>query len=74
MICDKDTNVGNECVIGGFGDDTPSREFKDLLDSGVTLLGRNTLVTDGTEIGANTAIYSGARITQKHIDPGSTLR
>lgn len=74
VICDKDTNVGNECVIGGFGDDTPSREFKDLLDSGVTLLGRNTLVTDGTEIGANTAIYSGARITQKHIDPGSTLR
>jgi glucose-1-phosphate adenylyltransferase len=74
VICDKDARIGRECTVGGFGDEIPSREFKDLLSSGITLLGRNSSVADGTEIGANTAIYSGVRVTQKHLDPGSTLR
>jgi len=74
VICDKDTTIGAACVIGGFGAETPSHEFKHLLHSGITLLGRNTTVPEKTEIGANTTIYSTARITQARIEPGSTLR
>jgi glucose-1-phosphate adenylyltransferase len=74
VICDKDTRIAPECVIGGFGAETPSHEFKQLLHSGITLLGRNTTVPEKTEIGANTTIYSTARITQARIEPGSTLR
>jgi glucose-1-phosphate adenylyltransferase len=73
-ICDKDTQIGDECTIGGFGEDTPSSEFQDLLCSGITLLGRNTNVPPGTEVGANTVIYSGARIAESRIEPGSTVR
>jgi glucose-1-phosphate adenylyltransferase len=74
VICDKDTRIGNECAVGGFGDDMPSHEFEDLLNSGITLLGRNTSIAERTEIGANTVVYSGVRVTEKHVDPGSTLR
>jgi len=74
VICDKDVRIGSESTVGGFGADTPSREYKELLRSGITMIGRNTIVPARTEIGANTAIYSGARITQEHIEPGSTIR
>ena len=74
VICDKDVSIGNDCVIGGFGNDKPSREFATLLHSGITILGRNTYVPDKTTIGANTAIYAGTKITQNRIEPGSTLR
>ena len=74
VICDKDSRIDSDCVVGWSGADTPSKEFKDLLSSGITLLGRNTHVANGTEIGANTVIYSGAQVTRKHLDPGSTLR
>jgi len=74
VICDKDAAIGSGCVIGGFGRQIASVEFGDLLDSGITLLGKNTAIPDNTTIGANTAIYSSARITSARIDPGSTLR
>ncbi len=74
VICDKDSVIGDECIIGGFGAETPSHEFKELLQSGITLLGRNSHIADRTEIGANTAIYAGADVKQNRIEPGSTLR
>lgn len=74
VICDKDSTIGSECIIGGFGDDIPSKEFGDLLHSGITVLGRNTNIPDKTKIGANTTLYSSARIKSTRINPGSTLR
>jgi glucose-1-phosphate adenylyltransferase len=74
VICDKDTIIGSECTVGGFGGNIPSKEFGDLLHSGITVLGRNTNIPDKTKIGANTTLYSSARITSSRIKPGSTLR
>jgi glucose-1-phosphate adenylyltransferase len=74
VICDKDSRIGSDCTIGGFGGDIPSREFGDLLHSGIIALGKNTNVPDRTEIGANTTLYSSARITSSRVKPGSTLR
>ncbi|MDH4209948.1 MAG: sugar phosphate nucleotidyltransferase [candidate division WOR-3 bacterium] len=74
VICDKDSRIGEGCSIGGFGKQTVSREFGDLLHSGIILFGRNTVVPDKTRIGANTTVYSSARISARCVDPGSTLR
>ena len=74
VICDKDSHIGSDCTIGGFGGDIPSKEFGDLLQSGITVLGKNTNIPDRTEIGANTTLYSSARVTSSRIKPGSTLR
>jgi glucose-1-phosphate adenylyltransferase len=74
VICDKDTQIGNECIVGGYGADIPSRDFHDLLSSGITLLGKNSILQDKTRIGANTAVYAGVRVTASSVEPGSTLR
>ncbi|UCG30337.1 MAG: glucose-1-phosphate adenylyltransferase [candidate division WOR-3 bacterium] len=74
VICDKDSRIGEGCMVGGFGRETKSGEFGDLLHSGITVLGRNTVVPNKTTIGANTAIYSSGRITVECVQPGSTLR
>ena len=73
VICDKDSTIGTECTVGGFGD-TPSKEFGELLQSGITVLGRNSKIPDKTKIGANTTLYSSARIRSRRINSGSTLR
>lgn len=57
-ICDKDSKIGEASVIGGHGDGIPSKEYGDLLNSGITILGRNTIIPPKTVIEANTAIYS----------------
>ncbi|MBE0434120.1 hypothetical protein IBX73_11740 [candidate division WOR-3 bacterium] len=74
VICDKDVVIGEGCAIGVFGEQTPSTESGDLLNSGITLLGKNTIIPDRTVIGANTAVYSSARIDSARIEAGSTLR
>lgn len=74
VICDKDAKIGSESTIGRFGSEKPSEEFGELLHSGVTILGKDAVLPAGTEVGANTAIYSGAKITKRRIEPGSTLR
>lgn len=58
VICDKDSHIGEAAIIGGRGEDIPSKEFGDLLSSGITILGRNTTIPPKTVIRANTAIYS----------------
>lgn len=74
VICDKDAVIGAGCAIGLFGERTPSAEADDLLAAGITLLGKSTAIPDRTVIGANTAIYSSARVDSARIEPGSTLR
>ncbi len=74
VICDKDVTVNEHSAIGAFGHDIPSVEHGELLDSGVTLIGKSVTIPRGTSIGSNTAIYSTARLDRSNIEPGSTLR
>ncbi len=74
VICDKDSEIGESCTIGGFGEDIPSKEFGDLLNSGITVFGKFSKIPAHTTIGANTAIYSSVAIKDAKIDPGSVLR
>ena len=74
VICDKDSHIGKNAVIGGSGEKIPSDEFGNLLSSGITILGRKSTIPDNIIIGANTAIYPSARIIDQEIKPGSTRR
>ncbi len=74
VICDKDSVIGENSVIGGFGEDVPSREYPDLLDSGIVVLGRNSNIPSQTKMGANTTVYASANIDSSYIEPGSTIR
>lgn len=73
VICDKDSRIGTQSVIGGFGRAISSRQFDKLLNSGITILGKNSSIPKHTRIGANTVIYPTACIKTKHIQPGSTV-
>lgn len=73
VICDKDSKIGGQSVIGGFGNKIKSKKFAELLGSGITLLGKNSSIPDHTRIGANTVIYPSARIKNNDIQPGSTV-
>ncbi len=74
VICDKDSMIGENCMIGMCGEEVPSREYPDLLHSGITLIGKKCDIPSGTDIGANTAIYSAAEIGRRKIESGSTVR
>ena len=74
VICDKDVVIGSNVTIGAEGEQIASREFKELLRSGISVLGRRVHIPDDITIGANTVIYPGAHIHGPSIQAGSTLR
>ncbi|MCX7995649.1 MAG: glucose-1-phosphate adenylyltransferase subunit GlgD [candidate division WOR-3 bacterium] len=74
VICDKDCIIGENVEIGFSGEDIPSREFKDILKSGITVLGKGVKVSKGIKIGANTVIYAEKNIEDNFVEPGSSIR
>jgi glucose-1-phosphate adenylyltransferase len=73
VICDKDSMIGSNSIIGGYGTRIHSKLHDELLASGITVLGKNTSIPEHTRIGANTVIYPSALIKNKDIKPGSTI-
>lgn len=74
VICDKDVHIERNVLIGHNGRDVPSREFGELMNKGLTLIDRKIRIPANVTIGANTVIFSDARLTEEGIPPGSTLR
>jgi len=74
VICDKDAVIGDDVSIGHDGEQVPSRKFKGLLASGISVIGRTVQVPHNTSIGANTVVYPGVRISDPMIKAGETLR
>ena len=74
VICDKDSQIGEASIIGGIDENIPSKEFGDLLSSGITILGKNSNIPPKTVIGANTVIYSSGEIDNSKIESGSIIR
>ena len=74
VICDKTCEIGANVEIGFFGGDIPSKEYSEILNSGVTIIGKGAKIAPGIKIGANTVIYADKNIEEKMIEPGSTLR
>ncbi|MEO0138218.1 MAG: sugar phosphate nucleotidyltransferase [candidate division WOR-3 bacterium] len=74
VICDKGCEIGENAEIGFFGAEVPSREFPDILKNGITVLGKGVKILSGVKVGANTVIYSEKVVTEKYIQPGSSIR
>ncbi len=74
VICDKQCEIGANAEVGTFGEEIFSTEFENLLNTGITLIGKETKIASGVKIGANTVIYAGKSVIEKEIKPGSTIR
>lgn len=71
-ILDKHVVVGQYARIG-VGDDTPNQEHPDLLDSGITVIEKRTMIPSHIEIGKNCRIFNTAEFNEKKVKSGSSL-
>ncbi|MEO0123498.1 MAG: sugar phosphate nucleotidyltransferase [candidate division WOR-3 bacterium] len=74
VICDKFCEIGKDVEIGLFGANIPSKEYRELLNTGITIIGKGVKIAPAVRIGANTVIYADKDIKETLIEPGSTLR
>ncbi|MDR2822807.1 MAG: glucose-1-phosphate adenylyltransferase [Acholeplasmatales bacterium] len=72
-ILDKKCIVGEGSQIG-YGDDTKNIEKPDLLESGISVLEKGTIVPPSTQIGKNCRIFQSAKFENKLVKSGETLR
>lgn len=73
VICDKDVHIGERAEIGMHGYDIPSKKFGALLNTGITVIGRQATIAKDARIGANSVVLPFAHITQRDVPPGSTI-
>ncbi|MGQ9818087.1 MAG: glucose-1-phosphate adenylyltransferase family protein [bacterium] len=74
VICDKFCEIGEDTEIGIYGTNIPSKEFENLLNTGISIIGKETKITSKSRIGANTVIYAGKYVRERDVAPGSTIR
>lgn len=55
-IIDQNTVIGNDVVMGT-GENIPNVGKPKIYNTGITVIGNNTTVPDGIEIGKNCVIY-----------------
>jgi len=73
-IIDKKAVIGRNSYIG-YGDDlTPNIEKPDLLESGITVIEKRTMIPENVEIGRNCRVFKTYDYKDKKIKSGSTLR
>ncbi|HLH63357.1 MAG TPA: glucose-1-phosphate adenylyltransferase [Ktedonobacteraceae bacterium] len=60
-ITDKEVIIGKQCQIGYGNDMTPNKLEPDLLNSGITLIGKRTQLPDNLKVGCNCKIGTDLR-------------
>jgi glucose-1-phosphate adenylyltransferase len=76
-IIDKHSYIGKNAKVGHGDDYTPNKERPELLESGITVLGKHVNVPDNMVIGHNVRIFQTANLSNfadKVIASGETLR
>ena len=58
VIADKQVRIGTGSVIGDGDEAIPNQEMPDRLYTGITVIGKNAIIPDGTRIGCNVLINS----------------
>ena len=56
-------NIGNDCIIGGYGEARANIEKPEILNSSITLIGMESEIPASTMIGRNCIIYPESRTT-----------
>jgi glucose-1-phosphate adenylyltransferase len=76
-ILDKEVVVGQGAIVGDGPDfDTPNKQEPSRLNTGITVVGKQSVVPRGTRIGRNVKIGGGVRSTDytaRHIRTGGTV-
>ena len=76
-ILDKQVRIGRGCHIGYGEDWTPNRDRPDIVNCGITIIGKRAEVPPRVRIGRNCVIGPGvmaAGIEEDYIPSGTTLR
>ncbi len=76
LIADEKSVIGPNAVIGAGDDNTPNRAFPDLLSTGITLVGKETILPERISIGKNCIIppfLSEEHLTSKSYPSGVLL-
>jgi glucose-1-phosphate adenylyltransferase len=60
-ITDQEVQIGAECQIGVGDNLIPNHKFPDILKSGINLIGHNTEIPPGTQLGRGCIIYPSLR-------------
>lgn len=58
-ILDKEVSVGENTVIGHGDDFTPNRERPDIVNTGITIIGKRAVIPAGMRIGRNVVVGPG---------------
>ena len=76
-IIDKEVRIGRDCRIG-FGDDWAlNHERPDIVDCGITIIGKRVEISAGLRIGRNCVIGPGviaSAVENDYLPSGTTLR
>jgi glucose-1-phosphate adenylyltransferase len=76
-IIDKHSYIGENAKVGHGHDYTPNKERPELLESGITVLGKHVNVPDNMVIGHNVRIFQTADLSKfvdNKISSGETVR
>jgi glucose-1-phosphate adenylyltransferase len=76
-ITDFEVNIGQRCIVGEGENDTPNELQPELLNSGITLIGKGIAVPANAIIGRNCILYPGLKqmsFSEPRIESGRTLR
>lgn len=77
VIADVQVKVDRDAVIGAGRNVGANKEYPDLLNSGITIIGRNTAIPASARIGANCIIYPNKTpkdFPQQTLASGRTLK
>lgn len=73
-IIDKEVIIGGDTQIG-FGDDiTPNKEKPDILNCGITVVEKQSVIPGHMTIGKNVRIFRTATFNHKVVNSGETIR
>jgi glucose-1-phosphate adenylyltransferase len=75
-ILDKEVVVGRDAIVGIGDENTPNRERPDIVNSGITVVGKRVIIPAGMHIGRNVVIGPGVHeelLDGGHLESGATV-
>jgi glucose-1-phosphate adenylyltransferase len=72
VIVGEGARIGENCSIG-FGDDVANKYYPDIYNTGITVIGEDTVIPDGTIIGRNVVVVQ-SPVNVQMIPSGECVR
>ncbi len=76
-IVDKNVRIGGGAKVGDGDDNTPNMNMPQVINTGITLIGKNSMVPENVTVGRNVVVHAGitdgAFGKRKRIDSGTDV-